>query len=237
MVPKLLSALKNRNVNLKSLFLDATTDTLVRRFSETRRKHPLSSQTTTQTSSEMSAEPENPPSLQHILVEAIELERDMLTDLREGAHIIDTSIIRPAQLLAYVKDMISAPASGMTLVFESFAFKRGIPMDADYVFDVRMLPNPHYEPALRNLTGRDVPVASFLQNLPEVVDMQADITKFVSKWLSALARDHRSYVTIAIGCTGGQHRSVYLVEQLATAFAGENTGKLVTLKRHRELPI
>jgi RNase adapter protein RapZ len=229
MVPKLLSALKNRNVSLKSLFLDATTDTLVRRFSETRRKHPLSSKASSTTNHQSN--------LQHILVEAIELERDMLANLREGAHIIDTSMIRPAQLLAYVKDMISAPASGMTLVFESFAFKRGIPMDADYVFDVRMLPNPHYEPNLRNLTGRDAPVASFLQNLPEVVDMQADITQFVSKWLSALARDHRSYVTIAIGCTGGQHRSVYLVEQLAQAFAGEASRQFVTLKRHRELPI
>jgi UPF0042 nucleotide-binding protein len=231
MVPKLLSELKNRDVNLKSLFLDATADTLVRRFSETRRKHPLSSQATVESVTET-----NPPaSFQHILLEAIELERDMLADLREGAHIIDTSIIRPAQLLAYVKDLISAPASGMTLVFESFAFKRGIPLDADYVFDVRMLPNPHYEAALRNLTGRDAPVATFLQNLPEVMDMQADISKFVGKWLAALARDHRSYVTIAIGCTGGQHRSVYLVEQLAAAFAGENKGKFVTLKRHREL--
>ena len=232
MVPKLLSALKNRQVSVKSLFLDATTDTLVRRFSETRRKHPLSSQT-----NQTASNPDNQPSLQHILIEAIELERDMLADLREGAHIIDTSMIRPAQLLAYVKEMISAPASGMTLVFESFAFKRGIPMDADYVFDVRMLPNPHYEPALRNLTGRDAPVATFLQNLPEVMDMQADIAKFVSKWLTALARDHRSYVTIAIGCTGGQHRSVYLVEQLAAAFTQAKTAheNWVTLKRHREL--
>ena len=106
---------------------------------------------------------------------------------------------------------------------------------ADYVFDVRMLPNPHYENSLRDLTGRDAPVATFLQNLPEVMDMQADIAKFVSKWLTALARDHRSYVTIAIGCTGGQHRSVYLVEQLAAAFANKNSGKFVTLKRHREL--
>ena len=235
MVPKLLSELKNRAVNLKSLFLDATTDTLVRRFSETRRKHPLSSQATQKTDAEITANADQPARMQHILVEAIELERDLLADLREGAHIIDTSFIRPAQLLAYVKDMISAPASSMTLVFESFAFKRGIPMDADYVFDVRMLPNPHYEAALRNLTGRDAPVATFLQNLPEVLDMQSDITQFVSKWLAALARDHRSYVTIAIGCTGGQHRSVYLVEQLAAAFAGENTGKFVTLKRHREL--
>ncbi len=238
MVPNLLSALKNRDVDLKSLFLDATTDTLVRRFSETRRKHPLSSQTAVESATGSAANTDQQANFQHILVEAIELERDLLADLREGAHIIDTSMIRPAQLLAYVKDMISAatnPASGMTLVFESFAFKRGIPMDADYVFDVRMLPNPHYEPALRNLTGCDAPVAAYLQNLPEVLDMQDDIAKFVSKWLTALARDHRSYVTIAIGCTGGQHRSVYLVEQLAAVFANENTGKFVTLKRHREL--
>ncbi|MEY4426977.1 MAG: hypothetical protein RL535_1275 [Pseudomonadota bacterium] len=233
MVPKLLSTLKNRDIHLKSLFLDSSTDTLVRRFSETRRKHPLSSQT----SSNIDAQ----ASMQHILLEAIELERGVLADLREDSHIIDTSMIRPAQLLAYVKDLISVssnaahPLNGMTLVFESFAFKRGIPMDADYVFDVRMLPNPHYEPDLRPLTGRDAPVANFLQQQPEVADMQADISKFVAKWLKALARDHRSYVTIAIGCTGGQHRSVYLVEQLAAAFASENSGKFVTLKRHREL--
>ena len=234
MVPKLLSALKNRRVNVKSLFLDATTDTLIRRFSETRRKHPLSSQAATESDDDVISK----DNFQHILLEAIELERDMLADLREGAHIIDTSIIRPAQLLAYVKAMITTPSglgSGMTLVFESFAFKRGIPMDADYVFDVRMLPNPHYEPELRALTGRDAPVAKYLQNQPEVADMQADITQFVSKWLNPLARDHRSYVTIAIGCTGGQHRSVYLVEQLAAAFGNEIAGKFVTLKRHREL--
>lgn len=235
MVPKLLSALKNRDVNLKSLFLDATTDTLMRRFSETRRKHPLSNQAAVETATDGNAK----DNFQHVLLEAIELERDLLADLLEGAHIIDTSFIRPAQLLAYVKDMISAPASSMTLVFESFAFKRGIPMDADYVFDVRMLPNPHYEPELRQLTGRDAPVAKFLQHQQEVTDMQADISKFVSKWLIALARDHRSYVTIAVGCTGGQHRSVYLVEQLAAAFGrdklGNESGKFVTLKRHREL--
>jgi UPF0042 nucleotide-binding protein len=239
LVPQLLVELETRDhqrqLSIKSLFLDATTDTLVRRFSETRRKHPLSNAV------------ENPattddPSPPHVLVEAIELERESLADLREGAHVIDTSIIRPAQLLAYVKALISAPRSAMTLVFESFAFKRGIPINADYVFDVRMLPNPHYEPDLKALTGRDVPVIDFLQQLPEVAHMQNDITHFISKWLAALARDHRSYVTIAIGCTGGQHRSVYLVEQLAAAFASQNNdpnnnqgSPWVTLKRHREL--
>jgi UPF0042 nucleotide-binding protein len=116
-------------------------------------------------------------------------------------------------------------------VFESFAFKRGIPMDADYVFDVRMLPNPHYEPELRPLTGRDAPVAAYLAQNADVTQMFDHIERFLAHWLDALARDHRSYVTVAIGCTGGQHRSVYLVEKLAAAF----DSRWVTLKRHREL--
>ncbi|WP_296444738.1 RapZ C-terminal domain-containing protein, partial [Rhodoferax sp. UBA5149] len=119
----------------------------------------------------------------------------------------------------------------MTLVFESFAFKRGVPGDADFVFDVRMLPNPHYEPELRHLTGQDAPVADFLKEQADVVQMLEHIQKFLNFWLDALARDHRSYVTVAIGCTGGQHRSVYLVEQLVQLFGN----KWVTLKRHREL--
>lgn len=239
MVPQLLAELGKRKLSIKSLFLDATTDTLVRRFSETRRKHPLSNTPETPAALD-TADPasQSEPSLQHALVEAIELERHSLAELRQGAHIIDTSIIRPAQLQAYVKTLISAPRSSLTLVFESFAFKRGIPIDADYVFDVRMLPNPHYEPELRALTGRDAPVIDFLEQVAEVSEMQADIAQFVGKWLAALARDHRSYVTIAIGCTGGQHRSVYLVEQLATAFASQDNAqgsRWITLKRHREL--
>jgi UPF0042 nucleotide-binding protein len=117
------------------------------------------------------------------------------------------------------------------LVFESFAFKRGIPVDADYVFDVRMLPNPHYEAALRSLTGRDEPVIAFLKQSPDVALMYKHIAGFLDHWLEHLARDHRSYVTVAIGCTGGQHRSVYLVEQLAAAFGK----RWIALKRHREL--
>ena len=139
--------------------------------------------------------------------------------------------MRGAQLQRYVKAVISAPASQLLLVFESFAFKRGIPVDADYIFDVRMLPNPHYEPELRPLTGRDAPVAAYLQGHEEVRRMFDDITAFLSHWLGALARDHRSYVTVGIGCTGGQHRSVYLVEKLAERFGTD----WATLKRHREL--
>jgi UPF0042 nucleotide-binding protein len=220
-VPDQLALLRTQGVAIKSLFLDATTETLVHRFSETRRRHPLS----------QSASLDEAPDTHRALFEAIELERELLAELREQAHVIDTSIIRSSQLQAYVKDMLSTPASQLTLVFESFAFKRGIPVDADYVFDVRMLPNPHYEHALRALTGRDEPVKAFLQEHAEVGEMFRQIERFVAHWLPAMARDHRSYVTVALGCTGGQHRSVYLVESLASAFAD----RWITLKRHREL--
>ena len=221
LVPQQLEALRQQGVSLRSLFLDATTDALVRRYSETRRRHPLSRQ---EGRTDM-------PEQQRVLMQAIELERELLADLRDGADVIDTSIIRPPQLQSYVKALISAPDSALTLVFESFAFKRGVPLDADYVFDVRMLPNPHYVPALRALTGRDAPVIEWLREHEDVGRMYGDIEQFLQRWLDALARDHRSYVTVAIGCTGGQHRSVFLVEQLARGF-GE---RWAALKRHREL--
>lgn len=221
LVPHQLATLRGRGIGVKSLFLDANTETLVRRYSETRRKHPLS-----QTDSGHGEQ-----DARRALVDAIELERTLLSILREDAHIIDSSIIRSAQLQGYVKALISTPLEQLTLVFESFAFKRGVPTDADYVFDVRMLPNPHYEPALRHLTGRDHPVAEFLQAQPDVDRMLHHISHFLENWLEALARDHRSYVTVAIGCTGGQHRSVYLVERLAQRFGSE----WVALKRHREI--
>ncbi|MBA3057434.1 MAG: RNase adapter RapZ [Gammaproteobacteria bacterium] len=221
LVPEQLATLREQGVMVKSLFLDATTGTLVRRYSETRRKHPLS---------QFASHPE-PQDQRRALVDAIELERELLADLRESAHVIDTSIIRPSQLQGYVKSLISVSGEQLTLVFESFSFKRGVPGDADYVFDVRMLPNPHYETELRHLTGRDQPVADFLQAQADVALMLAHIEGFLNHWLAALARDHRSYVTVAIGCTGGQHRSVYLVERLVGLFGD----KWVTLKRHREL--
>jgi UPF0042 nucleotide-binding protein len=220
-VPQYLQQLKARGFQVDSVFLDATTETLIRRFSETRRRHPLSQ------GLNLSAAEDQ----QVVLAEAIELERDLLSDLRMQSHVIDTSVIRPTQLQSYVKAFIATPGEQLTLVFESFAFKRGIPSDADYVFDVRMLPNPHYEPELRALTGQDAPVIDFLQRQPEVQDMLTQIHGFLDNWMEALARNHRSYVTVAIGCTGGQHRSVYLVEQLTTLFAS----RWVTLKRHREM--
>lgn len=221
LLPAQLSALRDQGIMVKSLFLDAGTGTLVRRYSESRRKHPLSHAVSDPDSGDM----------RRALVDAIELERELLTDLRDQAHVIDTSIIRPSQLQSYVKSLISVPNEQLTLVFESFAFKRGVPNDADYVFDVRMLPNPHYEPELRHLTGQDAAVAAFLKEQPDVAQMLEQIQKFLHHWLDALARDHRSYVTVAIGCTGGQHRSVYLVEQLVKLFED----KWITLKRHREM--
>lgn len=217
LVPQQLRQMRAQGVAVQSVFLDASTDTLVRRFSETRRLHPLS---------------RRDASDQHrALVDAIDEERELLGELREHAHVIDTSMIRSSQLQGYVKALISSPAAQLTLVFQSFAFKRGVPVDADYVFDVRMLPNPHYESGLRALTGKDAEVVSYLQAHAEVDDMFRHIEQFIAHWLQALVRDHRSYVTVAIGCTGGQHRSVYLVERLAAAFSAN----WVTLKRHREL--
>ena len=217
LVPQQLKRLRDEGVVVRSLFLDATTGTLVRRFSETRRRHPLSQDELLEG--------------RRALVQTIELERQLLAELRDQSHVIDTSVLRPAQLLSYVKELLAVQPGQLTLVFESFAFKHGVPFDSDYVFDVRMLPNPHYEPALRALTGRDAPVAQYLQQQPEVALMLSHISQFLEHWLDALAQNHRSYVTVAIGCTGGQHRSVYLVEQLGAHFAS----RWSTLRRHREL--
>lgn len=223
LVPQQLSALRTLGVAVKPLFLESNTETLVRRYSETRRKHPLSQNITIPGHQSHDA--------QRALVEAIELERELLADLRQESHVIDSSIIRASQLQAYVKAMVSSPQAQLTLVFESFAFKRGVPADADFVFDVRMLPNPHYEPSLKALTGRDGPVIEFFLAQPEVERMQHQIANFLQEWLQSMVKDHRSYATVAIGCTGGQHRSVFLVEQLTHWFS-KDWG---TLKRHREL--
>jgi len=201
------------------IFLDTSDSTLIRRFSATRRRHPLS-------------HPDAADAHQ-ALIQAIAHERDLLCNLRERAHIIDTSFLRPAQLMTFVTQLIGADSAHLTLVFESFAFKRGITQDADYVFDVRMLPNPFYEEDLRHRTGLDQPVIDFLNRQPEVNAMARQIADFLRAWLPELARDHRSYVTVAIGCTGGQHRSVYLAERLAAEFSGQ----WPTLTRHREIDL
>jgi RNase adapter protein RapZ len=214
----LIQELRQEGVRIRPLFLDASTDALLRRFSETRRPHPLTS---------MPAGGESA----RALTEAIELEREILADLREVSTVIDTSQLRPALLRNWVRALVGARDSALTLVFESFAFKHGVPLDADFVFDVRVLPNPYYIRELRPLNGRDEAVAAYLQAQPEVAEMLTQIDTFLRRWLPSFEDDQRSYLTVAIGCTGGQHRSVYAVEWLKRRF----DGRLATLVRHREI--
>ena len=220
----LLAQLRSEGVPIRSLFIDATTDSLVRRFSETRRPHPLTYRAT-------SAKGGSGTDGHRLLVDAIELERQLLAGLREVSTVVDTSELRPAQLRAWMRDLVTVEGNALTLVFESFAFRGGVPLDADYVFDVRVLPNPHYIRELRPLTGRDAPVADYLRQQPEVTEMLGQIAAFLERWLPAFVQDQRSYLTVAIGCTGGQHRSVYFVETLAAHFERS----AATLIRHREL--
>jgi UPF0042 nucleotide-binding protein len=214
----LIQDLQREGVHIRSLFLDASTDALLRRFSETRRPHPLSSSRI-------------PGDGSRALIDAIEIERELLSALRDVSTVIDTSQLRPAQLRNWVRGLVDARPSLLTLVFESFAYKYGVPLDADYVFDVRMLPNPFYIRELRTLDGRDAAVAAYLQAQPEVDEVIGQIESFLRRWLGAFQDDQRSYLTVALGCTGGQHRSVYMAENLARRFSERGA----TLVRHREL--
>ena len=239
----LMKQLKGEGVQVRSIFLDASTDALVRRFSETRRPHPLSQapghghghrhdeDTGYTIPGDLDLERVSAPDGHRALIDAIELERELLSELREVSTVIDTSQLRPAQLRLWIRDLMSGTGNRLTLVFESFAFKHGVPLDADYVFDVRVLPNPHYVRELRPQDGRDAAVVAYLEAQPDVVEMLAQIDTFLTRWLPAFNNDQRSYLTVAIGCTGGQHRSVYFVEMLARRFAR----RTVTLIRHREL--
>ncbi|MCL2344910.1 MAG: RNase adapter RapZ [Desulfobulbus sp.] len=213
LLPEKLGKLAGEGIDPTFLYLHADTETLLKRYSESRRRHPLAGADQT-------------------LEEAIRAERELLAPIASLGHRIDTSGLKPAALREWVRQFIEAePGQGLTLMFESFGFKHGIPLDADLVFDVRCLPNPHYDAALRPLTGRDPPVIGFLEAEAEVVRMRDDIGRFVGDWLPAYIRDNRSYLTVAIGCTGGQHRSVYIAEWLGREFAG----RARVLVRHRSL--
>jgi len=216
-----IQQLKLAGHQLTLLFLTAKTDSLIARFSETRRSHPLSHRLL----------PGQNPNDPLTLVECIETERQLLSDMEEIADVIDTSGLNPNQLRNWIRQLIQIEHSSITILFESFAFKVGVPLNADLVFDVRTLPNPHYDLTLRPLTGQDLPVQEFLQAQPETREMLADIRHFIEKWLPSFKQSNRSYLTICIGCTGGQHRSVYIVEQLAQHF--KNSEQVVV--RHREL--
>jgi RNase adapter protein RapZ len=211
LLPEAIETLRKLPAHVRFIYLDAKVETLVKRFSETRRRHPLSS-------------------AERTLPEAIEAERAIVGDARELGTVIDTSDLSSHSLRAWIKDYVSADRGELNITLQSFGFKHGVPLDADLVFDVRCLPNPHYEQGLANLTGRDEPVISFLQHFREVERMVHDIYTFVSTWLPEYRGDNRNYLTVAIGCTGGQHRSVYVVERLRELLASAHV-----LVRHREL--
>ncbi len=219
-LPQQIEQLKSQGIAVHLLFLDAQTDTLVKRYSESRRRHPLSD-----------AIPVENGKQGLTLPECVQRERELLADIASIGHHIDTSDLQVYALRAWIKDFIKVDRANLTLLFESFGFKHGIPQDADLVFDVRCLPNPHYDPLLRPLTGQDKAVIEFLQNTPDAQKMFNDISKFVADWLPNFIADNRSYLTVAIGCTGGQHRSVYLAEKLARHFESQQQ----VLVRHREL--
>jgi len=211
-LPEIVERQRARGTEVRVLFLDASNESLVRRFSETRRPHPLAAEGRT-------------------LPESIAEERRVLAWLAEIGQRIDTSALTPQQLRGWVQDIVVSNQTRLTLVFESFGWKNGPALDADFLFDVRFLPNPHYDPQLRPLTGRDEPVAAFLERETQAGLLIEDIQRFLQRWLPRFVLDQRASITVAIGCTGGRHRSVYIAESLARAFESEYPVVL----RHRDL--
>jgi RNase adapter protein RapZ len=210
-LPEHVARLKSRGVDCRVLYLEATTPTLLRRFSETRRRHPLASRMT--------------------LPEAIERERALLAGVAALGQRIDTSELQPRVLQNWIRDLVGLGSAALTLLFESFSYKQGIPLDADWVLDARMIANPHYEPQLRPFTGCDAPVIDYLARDALAQRWLEDVQALLARWLPEIVRENRSHVTVAIGCTGGRHRSVYLAERLAAAFRSEWS----VLVRHRAL--
>lgn len=213
--PEILLTLDKPDVHFEIIYLDALGPTLVKRFSETRRRHPLTDATTD-------------------LRQAIEAERGVLANIADIADLnIDTTRLSAADLTDTIRQRVTLrDQSNMSLLFRSFGYKYGVPVDGDMVFDIRCLPNPHWEPELRKLTGRDQPVIDYLESQSDVSEMYADIHGYLANWLPRFAANHRVYMTVAIGCTGGRHRSVYMAERLGAQFVRDNDNVLV---RHREL--
>jgi UPF0042 nucleotide-binding protein len=213
-LPEHIAALKNRGVDCRVLYLEASTPTLLRRFSETRRRHPLAGDGLS-------------------LSEAIEHERSLLARVATLGYRVDTSDLQPRVLQNWIRDLLGIGAGAPTLLFQSFAYRDGIPLDADWVLDARMLANPHYDPKLRPFTGRDAEVVEFLARDAAVERWLDDVRGMLARWLPEIVRENRSSVTVAIGCTGGRHRSVYLAERLADAFRKDWS----VLVRHRGLAL
>jgi UPF0042 nucleotide-binding protein len=215
-IPELVKQLRSDGIVCEIIFLQADDKVLLSRFSETRRKHPLTNERVS-------------------LPEAIAKERELLGPIINSAElVIDTTSTTVYALRQQIQQRIGYREPGaLSILLESFGYKRGLPPDADFVFDVRCLPNPYWEPQLRPLSGKDAPVRAFLDAEPRVQEMIADITTFLDHWIPRYSDFHRSYLTVAIGCTGGQHRSVYIAEAVAQALA-KRYGQIRT--RHNELP-
>ncbi|MFN5510072.1 MAG: RNase adapter RapZ [Burkholderiales bacterium] len=232
-LPRIVAALQEQPGSVTVLFLNARTDTLVQRYSETRRRHPLGmagatggAQASGASSQCIGSDTQSPT-----LIEAIERERELMSEVEGLGPSIDTSDLHPNVLRQWVRDVTGLQAARLTLLFESFAYKHGVPLDADLVFDMRCLPNPYYTPALRALNGTDPSVAQFLSDIPAVQRMVDHVAHFVQSWLPSYAQENRSYLTVALGCTGGQHRSVYVAAELARRFSATEQ----VLLRHRSL--
>jgi UPF0042 nucleotide-binding protein len=211
-LPEIVDKERARGTDVRVIFLDARNESLVRRFSESRRPHPLSRDGQS-------------------LGDAIAEERNVLAWVAEIGQRIDTSVLTPAQLRQWIQDLVVADRTRLTLIFESFGFKNGPPLDADFLFDVRFLPNPHYDPHLRPQTGHDPEVVAFLERETEAGILIEDIQRFLQRWLPRFVLDQRASLLVAIGCTGGRHRSVYVANALAERFASEHQ----VVVRHRDL--
>ncbi|PUB85393.1 MAG: RNase adaptor protein RapZ [gamma proteobacterium symbiont of Ctena orbiculata] len=213
-LPDMVEDIRRRGLDCKVLFLDTMAETLIKRFSETRRKHPLTNE-------------------QRSLPEAIRYERELLAPVIQAADLrIDTTHTNLHELRDMVRHRIGGEEGRVSILFESFGFKHGLPRDVDFVFDARCLPNPYWQEELRTFNGMEAPVADYLTSHSEVNGMLSDMIDFLTRWIPAFEADGRSYLTIAVGCTGGQHRSVFLVERLARHFAEAG---LDVMSRHREL--
>lgn len=212
----IVGAIDSERRDLKILFLNARTESLVQRYAETRRRHPMSG---------LPGEVDGIRTLE----ESIDRERELMEPMQEIAVSLDTSDLHPNVLRQWVRDVVGSERAALTLLFESFAYKQGVPLNADLVFDARCLPNPYYNKELRPLTGMDPPVAEFLSALPSVRRFIDEIGHFLHTWVPFYVQENRSYLTVAVGCTGGQHRSVYCIEELARRFRRSET----VLVRHR----
>lgn len=213
-LPNIIETLRKRGIDMRIIYLDANDARLLTRYSETRRKHPLSS-----------------PSL--TVEDSINVERNLLAGLVEIAHRIDTSYLTANDLRTYIKDFVGADFKQLNIIVQSFGFKYHLPIDSDFVFDVRCLPNPHYDKNIRDYNGNESPIIDFLDKIPMVQDMLQDIYNFISRWFAAFSHDNRNYLTISIGCTGGKHRSVYLVDRLSALISNNFPYNVIT--RHRQL--